>query len=73
MLRKTILAIAATASLGAVALTPNSASAFGGHWGGHWGYGWHGVYVGSVYDACMQRRWVRTPVGPRLRWVNLCY
>ncbi len=75
MLRKTILAIAATAALGAAALAPTSASAWGWHPG--W-YGWGGpafrVYVSPrYYDGCMVRRWVYTPYGPAVRWVNRCY
>jgi hypothetical protein len=80
MLRKTILAIAATAALGAAALAPTSASAY---WGGHgwhggwhrggWGWGYHAIYAGPVYGGCMVRRWVYTPYGPALRWVNRCY
>ena len=41
MLRKTILAIAAAATLGAAALSPTSASAWWGHPGWHgWCHGW---------------------------------
>ncbi len=79
MLRKTMLAIATCATLGAAALAPTSASA---HWGG-WHGGWHGgwgyrpfvrVYAGGPgYGGCMVRRWVYTPYGPALRWVNRCY
>jgi hypothetical protein len=74
MLRKIILALATTATLGAAALAPTSASA---HWGGGWG-GWHGgwrfhpfvrVYAGPVYDGCEVRRWVYTPYG----WIHRCY
>jgi len=75
MLRKIILAFATTAALGAVALAPTSASAhWGGHWGGHGFFG-HGlrIYAGPVYGGCMVRRWVYTPYGPVLRWVNRCY
>jgi hypothetical protein len=77
MLRKTILALAASATLGAAALAPNSASA-SAYWGGHgWNGGWHRpyvrVYAGPVYGGCMVRRWVYTPYGPVLRWVNRCY
>jgi len=72
MFRKTILAFAAVASLGAAALIPTAASA-------HWHGGWHGhfwgprIYVGPAYDPCLRRQWVATPYGPRLRWVNICY
>jgi hypothetical protein len=46
MLRKSILlAVAASAALGLVALNPIAASAHGGHWGGgHWGGGYHHFY-----------------------------
>ena len=77
MLRKTILAITAAAALGATALAPTSASAWGWHGGWHGGYGgWHGprvVIAGPVYDGCMVRTWVPGPYGPVLRWVNRCY
>jgi hypothetical protein len=76
MLRKIILALAASAALGAAALAPSSASA---HWGGHGFYG-HGfynhgirVFAGPAYGGCVVRRWVYTPYGPALRWVNRCY
>jgi hypothetical protein len=80
MLRKAILTLATGAALGAAALMPTTASA---HWGGHWGHGgWGGrhfffrpgIYAGPVvYGGCVVRRWVYTPWGPRLRWVNRCY
>jgi hypothetical protein len=78
MLRKTILAIAASAALSVAALAPTSASA---HWGGGWygGWGYHPfvrVYAGPVYGygygGCTVRRWVYTPYGAVLRWVNVC-
>jgi len=79
MLRKTILAIAAAATLGAAALAPTSASAGGGHPGRHgWHHGWGyrraiRVYAGPVYGGCFVRSWTATPYGPVLRWVNRCY
>jgi hypothetical protein len=84
MLRKTILALTACAALGAAALAPTSASAWGGHPGFHgaWHRGWGGpgirvyagpIYGGPVYGGCMVRRWVYTPYGPAPRWVNRCY
>jgi len=78
MLRKTFLALATCVTLGAAALTPTAASA---HWVG-WHGGWYGgfpyrpmvrVYTGPVYAGCMVRRWVYTPYGPALRWINCCY
>ncbi len=80
MLRKTMLAIAAAAALGATALAPTSASAWGFH--GGWHGGWHGgrgfvfsgpIFAGPVYDSCLVQTWVQTPHGPALRWVNRCY
>jgi hypothetical protein len=79
MLRKTIIALAASATLGAAALAPSSASAWGGRggWYGGWHGGWHGpglrIYAGPVYGGCMVRSWVYTPYGPVPRWVNRCY
>jgi len=77
MLRKTILTLIASATIGAAALAPTSASAWGGYpyWhGGYWHHGpYFGVYAGPVYGGCTVRRWVYTPYGPMLRWVNRCY
>ena len=43
MIRKSMLALAAIATLGAAALAPTSASAWGfKHHGWGWGHGWHG-------------------------------
>jgi hypothetical protein len=88
MFRKMAFVLAATATLGAVALSPTSASAWGhghwggGHWGGghHWGWGGFGVGVGAgllggaiVANTCMQRQVIETAYGPVVRWVNVCY
>jgi hypothetical protein len=83
MLRKLSLVAVAAASLGAAALAPTSASAWGG-WHGGWHHGWGGprlfvgspVYFGYGYDGyggCYVRRLVPTPWGPRWRLVNRCY
>ena len=83
MIRKTILAIAATVTLGAAALAPTSASAWGGkHWGhhhGHWGHGWgHGygygiglnyVGIGGCYTV---KKLVNTDFGLQVRRVTVC-
>jgi hypothetical protein len=80
MLRKLSLVAVAAASLGAAALAPTSASAWGGH-GWHHG-GWGGprffvsgpaYYGGYGYGGCYVRRLVPTPWGPRWRLVNRCY
>jgi hypothetical protein len=78
MLRKLSLVAIAAASLGAAALAPTSASAWGG-----WHHGWHGgwggprvIVGGPVYaygGGCYVRRLVPTPWGPRWRLVNRCY
>ena len=79
MLRKTILAIAAAATLGAAALSPTSASAWWGHPGWHgWYHGWVyrpaiRVFAGPINGGCFVRRWIYTPYGPALRWINRCY
>jgi hypothetical protein len=82
MLRKLSLVAVAAASLGAAALTPTSASAWGGHgWHGGWHHGWGGprifiggpAYYGYGYGGCYVRRLVSTPWGPRWRLVNRCY
>jgi hypothetical protein len=76
MIRNLILAISATAAIGAAALTPTAASA---HWHGGWhhghtwgGYGSYGpTYVGG--PGCYTvRRVVGTPWGPRVRRVVVC-
>ncbi len=88
MVRKLSLALVAAVSLGAAALVPTSASAWGGWhggWYGGWHHGWGGprfyvggpVYYGAGdydgYGGCYARRLVPTPFGPRWRLVNRCY
>ena len=88
MLRKLSLVAVAAASLGAAALAPTSASAWGGGWHHGWhhgGWGWGGprivvggpAYYGGYgyggYGGCYARRLVGTPWGPRWRLVNRCY
>ena len=78
MLRKLSLVAVAAASLGAAALAPTSASAWGG---GCHHHGWGGprvfiggpAYYGGGYGGCYARRLVPTPWGPRWRLVNRCY
>ena len=83
MLRKSILAVAATALLaaGALAVTPDLAFAKknggGGHHHRHHHHRHHHLRVFSPpvyagYDTCLRKRWVATPYGMRLRWVNVC-
>ena len=86
MLRKFSLVAAAAVALGAAALAPTSASAWGHGWhhGGwhhhHHGWGWGPrvfiggpAYYGGGYGGCYVRRLVPTPWGPRWRLVNRCY
>ena len=85
-LRKFSLAAVAAVSLGAAALAPTQASAWGGYPGWHGGWYRHGwwaphVYVGGYYrppvsygyGGCYVRQLVPTPWGPRWRLVNRCY
>ena len=80
MFRKTMLALGASVALGAAALAPTSASAWGqGGWGhsgwghgGGWGHGPHFGFYGG-YDGCIRERWIPTPYGPVLRRENVCY
>ena len=81
MLRKVTLAIAAAATLSAMALAPTAASAkmgwpnFPHHHHNHWGhgFGFNVGYVGGGYDGCYVSRRVFTPYGVVFRTVNVCY
>lgn len=58
MIRKTLLALAAIGTVGAAALAPTSASAWGIHhgWGHNWGLGFYGPGYVRYYDDCY---WVK--------------
>jgi hypothetical protein len=86
LFRKLSLVAVAVASLGAAALAPTSASAWGGWHGGYggWHHGWwgprvvvggpgYGAYPSYGYGGCYVRRLIPTPWGPRWRLVNRCY
>lgn len=83
MFRKSLIALAAVATVGAAALAPTAASAkpWGKHWHGHglYGYGIGAGLVGAaiasqtVYGSCWVKRWVDTPYGPRLKRFYVCY
>lgn len=77
MIRKTMLALAATAAVGVAALTPTTASAWTHHH--HHGFhGWRGVGLGVAIAApmiaasCHQYRYVETRRGLRRILVNTC-
>ena len=82
MFRKIVLALSATAALGAAALSPTAASAWGhGHHGGHFGHHWRGgygfgfygpTYIAAAPDCYRVRRVIETPYGPRVRRVLVC-
>ena len=74
MFRKIVIAAAATAALGAAALTSTAASAAPyGHWGhgyhGHWGGGFHGYRWGGPRWGWAGPRVVGGFYGP-CRWVQ---
>jgi hypothetical protein len=82
MFRKSLIALAAVATVGAAALAPTAASAKPfKHWHGHgfYGYGIGAGLVGAAiatevaYSGCWVKRWVDTPYGPRLRRMYVCY
>lgn len=72
MLRKTVLALAAVATLGTAALAPTAASA--GYWHHkHYGWkSWHAPVYAHGY-GCFKKRWVKGYYGWRLVRVNVCY
>ena len=71
MFRKLVLALAATAAIGAAAFTPTAASAHGWGFRPHFSFGYG--YYGPVYAApdygCI--KWVRGYYG--WRRINVCY
>ena len=85
MFRKLTIALTATAALAAAALAPTAASAWPHHHHYHgWGYGaafGAGALIGAATIAATTvpagcyyaKRWVETPVGPRPRYVQVCY
>ena len=85
MFRKFALALAATAALGtaslAVSTSPAEAKPFGyhkhhhhghHHWRAHRFYGPAFVSY-AAYGGCYVKRWVATPWGYKVRWVNRCF
>ena len=87
MFRKFALALAATAALGtaslAVSTTPAEAKkgfhhhhnhGHHHHWRGHRFHGFYGPgFASYAYGGCYVKRWVNTPWGYKLRWVNRCF
>jgi hypothetical protein len=79
MFRKLAIALGATVVIASAALIPTSASAHmhghGGHgWGHGWGYG-IGIYAPTTYiasDCYYVKQLVSTPVGPRVRRIQVC-
>ena len=72
MIRKTMLALTATVALGAAALAPTAASAWGYHHGFHSFRGF-GITLGApVVTSCYQYQYVETRRGLRRMLVNVC-
>jgi hypothetical protein len=73
MFRKLILALGATAVIGAAALIPTAASAHGWHhWHGHyWGGGYYPVYYSSS-DCYLTRQVYWNASGKHVRLVRVC-
>jgi hypothetical protein len=76
MFRKALIALTATAAVGAAVLTPTAASAWHHH---HHGHGLRGLAFGLavaapviVASSCYQYRWVETRRGVRRILVNTC-
>ncbi len=74
MFRKTLLTLAAIATLGAAAFVPTAASA---SWHGHHNHwrGSVGIYVPTTYvdsDCYTVKRVVDTRYGPRVRRITVC-
>jgi hypothetical protein len=77
MIRKLILALGATAALGAAALAPTSASAWGhghhGHWRGGYGFGFYGPTYIAGPDCYTVKRQVQFADGSwRWRRFTVC-
>jgi hypothetical protein len=77
MIRKLILALGATAALGAAALIPTTASAWGhghhGHWRGGYGFGFYGPSYIASPDCYIVRRQVQLADGSwRWRRFTVC-
>jgi hypothetical protein len=85
MFRKFALALAATAALGTVSLAISTSSVeakpFGYHKHHHHGHHHHWrahrfygpAFSYAAYGGCYVKRWVATPWGYKLRWVNRCF
>lgn len=84
MFRKVTLALAAAASLGAMALSTNTASAsplfwpkhphfHHHHWHPGFSVGYYGTGYYGGYQGCFVSRRVLTPYGFRWKTVNICY
>lgn len=78
MIRKSLLALAATVAVGAALMTPTTASAWHHHHHHHHGFhglrafGWGVAIAAPVVASCYQYRWVETRRGLRRMLVNVC-
>ena len=74
MIRKTMLALAATMAVAGAALVPTTASAWHHHGGHHFhGFRGFGVTIGApLVSSCYQFQYVETRRGLRRMLVNVC-
>jgi hypothetical protein len=69
MFRKILLALAATATIGASAITPASAH----YWGGYHGHRHYNSYYSYNYSSCYTKKiYVDTYYGPVAKFIRVC-
>ena len=74
MLRTTVIALAAVATVGIASLASAAPAAAHG-WKGHHHPHWHGhvIHVRPVHYGCIRKVWVDTYYGGFWKRINVCY